>query len=66
MLFMPVQATWRDKTSIIGFYNEFSKTYTETEFLSALYEANYSPDTLNFYVLDEMNISRVEYYLPTF
>lgn len=62
VLFMPVQATWHDKTSIIGFYNEFSKTYTETEFLSALYEANYSPDTLNFYVLDEMNISRVEYY----
>lgn len=62
VLFMPVQATWRDKTSIIGFYNEFSKTYTETEFLSALYDANYSPDTLNFYVLDEMNISRVEYY----
>ena len=62
VLFMPVQATWRDKTSIIGFYNEFSKTYTETEFLSALYEANYSLDTLNFYVLDEMNISRVEYY----
>lgn len=62
VLFMPVQATWRDKTSIIGFYNEFSKTYTETEFLTALYEANYSPDTLNFYVLDEMNISRVEYY----
>lgn len=62
VLFMPVQATWRDKTSIIGFYNEFSKTYTETEFLSTLYEANYSPDTLNFYVLDEMNISRVEYY----
>lgn len=62
VLFMPVQATWRDKTSIIGFYNEFSKTYTETEFLSTLYEANYSPDTLNIYVLDEMNISRVEYY----
>ena len=62
VLFMPVQATWRDKTSIIGFYNEFSKTYTETDFLSALYEANYSTDTINFYVLDEMNISRVEYY----
>ncbi len=62
VLFMPVQATWRDKTSIIGFYNEFSKTYTETAFLTALYEANYEPDTLHFYVLDEMNISRVEYY----
>ena len=62
VLFLPVQATWRDKTSILGFYNEFSKTYTETDFLSALYEANYSTDTINFYVLDEMNISRVEYY----
>lgn len=62
VLFMPVQATWRDKTNILGFFNEFSKTYTETEFLSSLYEAGYSPDTLNFFVLDEMNISRVEYY----
>ena len=62
VLFMPVQATWRDKTSIFGFYNEFSRTYTETEFLSSVYEANYAPDVLNFYVLDEMNISRVEYY----
>jgi len=62
VLFMPVQATWRDKTSILGFFNEFSKTYTETEFLAALYRANYNPDRLQFFVLDEMNISRVEYY----
>ena len=62
VLFMPVQATWRDKTSILGFFNEFSKTYTETEFLATLYRANYNPDRLQFFVLDEMNISRVEYY----
>lgn len=62
VLFMPVQATWRDKTSIIGFFNEFSKTYTETDFLERLYRASYNPDKLHFFVLDEMNISRVEYY----
>ena len=66
VLFIPVQATWRDRTNLIGFFNEFSKTYTETEFLINLYEANYNPDKLYFYVLDEMNISRVEYYFADF
>ncbi|MBR5817545.1 MAG: hypothetical protein IKY62_02750, partial [Clostridia bacterium] len=62
VLFMPVQATWRDKSSILGFFNEFSSTYTETEFLVELYKANYNPDKIHIFVLDEMNISRVEYY----
>ena len=62
VLFMPVQATWRDKTNLIGFFNEFSKTYSETEFLEELYRASYNPDTIQIFVLDEMNISRVEYY----
>lgn len=62
VLFMPVQATWRDKSSILGFFNEFSTTYTETDFLVELYHANYNPDELHIFVLDEMNISRVEYY----
>lgn len=61
-LFMPVQATWRDKSNIVGYFNEFSKTYSETEFLVELYRANYEPDTIYVFVLDEMNISRVEYY----
>ncbi|MDD6302843.1 MAG: hypothetical protein PUA56_06070 [Bacillales bacterium] len=61
-LFVPVQATWRDKTNLLGYFNDFSKTYTETEFLIGLYEANYNPDQINIFVLDEMNISRVEYY----
>ena len=62
VLFMPVQATWRDKTNILGYFNNFSKTYTETDFLVELYRANYNPDQINLFVLDEMNISRVEYY----
>ena len=62
VLFIPVQATWRDKTSLIGYFNDFAKTYAETEFLTTLYHGNYNPDMIHIYVLDEMNISRVEYY----
>ena len=66
VLFIPVQATYRDKTNLIGYFNDFSKTYTETEFLISLYHANYNPDQIHFFVLDEMNISRVEYYFADF
>ena len=66
VLFVPVQATWRDKTNILGYFNDFSKIYNETDFLVRLYESNYNPDRLHFFVLDEMNISRVEYYFADF
>lgn len=62
LLFVPVQTTWRDKSSILGYFNDFSKTYAETDFLLSLYHANYNPDQIHIFVLDEMNISRVEYY----
>lgn len=64
--FLAVQATWRDRTNLLGYFNDFSKTYNETDFLSALYEANYDEDKMNIFVLDEFNISRVEYYFADF
>ncbi len=64
--FVPVQATWRDRTNLIGYFNDFSKTYNETDFLTALYEANFDVDRINVFVLDELNISRVEYYFADF
>lgn len=66
LTFIPVQATWRDKTNLLGYFNDFSKTYTESEFLLKIYHANYNPDMLHIFVLDEMNISRVEYYFADF
>lgn len=66
VVFLPVQVTWRDKTSILGYFNDFSKTYNETDFLLKLYEASYNPDRIHIFVLDEMNISRVEYYFADF
>jgi hypothetical protein len=64
--FSAVQTTWRDRTSILGFYNDFSKSYNETEFLKRLYEYSYKENHINIMVLDEMNISRIEYYFADF
>ena len=58
---VPVQPAWRERTELYGYYNEFTKKYTETEFLRAVYEANYYRDP-HLVILDEMNIARVEYY----
>jgi 5-methylcytosine-specific restriction endonuclease McrBC GTP-binding regulatory subunit McrB len=56
-----VQPSFRDRTELLGYFNEFSKRFNETEFLRALYEANYREDP-SFVVLDEMNLARIEYY----
>ncbi len=61
-----VQATWRDRTDVLGFYNDFSHVFKETETLKRLYEASYTPEKFNLVVLDEMNLSRVEYYFADF
>ena len=56
-----VQPSFRDRTELLGYFNEFSKRFNETEFLRALYEANYRKDP-TLIVLDEMNLARIEYY----
>ncbi len=56
-----VQPAWRDRTELFGYFNEFTKMFNETEFLRAIYEANYFKDP-HVIILDEMNIARVEYY----
>ena len=61
-----VESSWRDKNELLGYYNEFSKTYTPKKFTQALYKARLNPDTLTFIVLDEMNLSRIEYYFSDF
>ncbi len=56
-----VQPSWRDRTEIFGYFNEFTKRYNETEILRAMYEARWNND-LYLTVIDEANISRIEYY----
>ena len=66
VVFLPVQTTWRDKSSILGYFNDFARIYNESDCLLKLYEANYNADKIYMFVLDEMNISRVEYYFADF
>lgn len=56
-----VQPSWRDRAEMVGYLNEFTKKFNETDFLKAIYETTYRDD-VNFIVLDEMNLARVEYY----
>jgi hypothetical protein len=56
-----VQPSWRDRSELFGYFNEFTKKFNETDILKTLYEAGYTDDIYTV-ILDEMNISRVEYY----
>lgn len=56
-----VQPSWRDRTELFGYFNEFTKKFNETDVLKEIYEAGYTDDIYTV-ILDEMNISRVEYY----
>ena len=62
---IPVQPMWKERTDLLGYYNEFTKRFNETTLLQKMYEANYSKD-IYVTVLDEMNIARVEYYFAEF
>lgn len=56
-----VQPSWRDRTDMFGYFNEFTKKFNETEMLKEMYIADYV-DEVYTVILDEMNLSRVEYY----
>ncbi len=60
-----VQPMWKERSDIIGYFNEFTKRFSEGTLLKTLYEARYNDD-LHIIVLDEMNIARVEYYFADF
>ncbi len=56
-----VQPSWRDRSELFGYFNEFTKRFSETETLKRMYEATYT-EKVYLTILDEMNIARVEYY----
>lgn len=60
-----IQPSWRDRGDLMGYLNEFTKTFNESDFLSALYEATYREDP-SIIILDEMNLARIEYYFAEF
>ena len=64
--FIPVQSTWKDRADLLGYYNDFTNNFKETHFLKTLYENNYKTDKMSTIVLDEVNLSRIEYYFADF
>ena len=62
---IPVQPSWKDRSELLGYYNEFTKKFNESEFLKSLYVGTFRKD-LNVIVLDEMNLARIEYYFAEF
>lgn len=63
-----VQAGWRDRQDLIGYYNAFHRHYYATNFLQALYKAGTPAyrDRLFLMVLDEINLSRPEQFFADF
>lgn len=63
-----VQAGWRDRQDLIGYYNAFHRHYYATDFLKALYRAGTPAgrDRLFMMVLDEINLSRPEQFFADF
>lgn len=59
-----VQAGWRDKDDLFGYYNAFEKRFAESEFTKALYRALLpaNVDQPMVIVLDEMNLAHPEQY----
>jgi hypothetical protein len=61
-----VESSWKDKNELLGYYNEFSMKYTPKKFTLSLYKAALNQEIFTFVLLDEMNLSRIEYYFSDF
>jgi hypothetical protein len=59
-----VQAGWRDKDDLLGYYNAFERRFYESEFTKAIYRAGAPQfeDRVVIVVLDEMNLAHPEQY----
>ena len=62
---IPVQAGWRERADLFGSWNAFARQFESSPFTEALYRARTAAqaDVPVFLLLDEINLSRVEYYL---
>jgi hypothetical protein len=65
---VPVQPSWRDNRELLGYDNDFTKRFKETEFTKFVYQASApaNRDKIWLIVLDEMNLARIEYYFADF
>lgn len=61
---VPVQAGWRDRNDLFGYFNAFERRYYELPITQALYRAATPQwhDRVAIILLDEMNLSYAEQY----
>jgi|GEM_PF-1249695 len=70
--FLSVRPDWRDTKELLGYYNPINRAYESTPLLKFILEAKESyEDNKNnavpyFIILDEVNLSHVEYYFADF
>ena len=65
---IPVESSWRDRNELLGYYNDFNKKFNAKSFTIELYRSSKDrcQQIPTFIVLDEMNLSRIEYYFSDF
>lgn len=65
---IPVESSWRDRNELLGYYNDFNKKFNAKTFTIELYRSGKKECHIvpTFIVLDEMNLSRIEYYFSDF
>lgn len=63
-----VQAGWRERADLLGYFNAFDRKFYELKTLQAIYRAQtqQDQDRLHVVLLDEMNMSRPEQYFADF
>ena len=66
LLFIPVQSSWTDRTELFGFFNPLEDVYSCTPLIKFIQQAADNPSVPHFLILDEMNLSKVEYYFSDF
>jgi hypothetical protein len=62
---IPVRPDWTDSSDLLG-YTALDGNFIQKELTIAVFEANKYPEKPFFFILDEMNLARVEHYFSDY
>jgi energy-coupling factor transporter ATP-binding protein EcfA2 len=62
---IPVRPDWTDSSDLLG-YTALDGNFIQKELTIAIFEANKCPNKPFFFILDEMNLARVEHYFSDY
>lgn len=68
LLFIPVQPSYTEPSDLLGFLNQQTGVYLESEvgLVSFLKRASQNPEKMHMVLFDEMNLGQVEHYFSDF